>query len=50
MDTTNASIEDTVMVGPEGDAATDNLATRYANLDSPVDRYVCFPSPLFTIA
>ena len=48
MDTTNASIEDVVMVGPEGDAVTDNLATRYANLDSPADRYVCFPSPLFT--
>ena len=47
MDTTIASTEDAVMFGPEGDAVTDKLATRYANLNSPTDRYVCFPSPPF---
>jgi hypothetical protein len=48
--TTAAATEDAVVGGPDADAATDNLATRYANLDSPADRYVCFPfSPLFTI-
>lgn len=41
--TTAAAMEDAVMVGP--DAATDNLATRYANLDSPADRYVLLPFP-----
>lgn len=49
---TTAATEDAVVSGPDADAATDNLATRYANLDSPADRYVCFPfsPPLFTIA
>jgi hypothetical protein len=51
MDTTTgttAATEDAVVGGADADAATDNLATRYANLDSPADRYVCFPfSPLF---
>jgi hypothetical protein len=52
MDTTTTSTtvatEDAVVGGPDADAATDNLATRYANLDSSADRYVCFPfSPLF---
>lgn len=46
--TTAAATEDAVVGGPDADGATDNLATRYANLDSPADRYVCFPfSPLF---
>lgn len=44
---TTAAIEDAVMV----DAATDNLAARFANLDSPADRYVySLPALLFTIA
>jgi hypothetical protein len=48
--TTTAATEDAVVSGADADAATDKLATRYANLDSPADRYVCFPfSPLFTI-
>jgi hypothetical protein len=48
--TTTAATEDAVVGGSDADAATDSLATRYANLDSPADRYVCFPfSPLFTI-
>ena len=50
MDTTTtatAATEDAVMGGPD-DTATDKLATRYANLYSPADRYVCFPfSPPF---
>lgn len=47
--TTAAATEDAVVGGPDADAATDNLATRYANLDSPADRYVCFPfSPPFS--
>jgi hypothetical protein len=54
MDTTTATtaaIEDAVMAGPDSDAATDNLAARFANLDSPADRYVySLPPPLFTIA
>lgn len=45
--TTTAATEDAVVGGPDADAATDNLATRYANLDSPADRYVCFPFPPF---
>ena len=50
--TTNSTVatEDAVVGGPDADAATDKLATRYANLDSPADRYVCTPfSPLFAI-
>lgn len=51
MDTTTtatAATEDAVMGGPDADTATDKLATRYANLYSPADRYVCFPfSPPF---
>ena len=46
--TTTAATEDAVMGGPDADAVTDNLATRYANLDSPADRYVYFPSPPFS--
>lgn len=47
--TTTAATEDAVVGGPDADAATDNLATRYATLDSPADRYVCFPlSPPFS--
>jgi len=38
--TTTATTEDAVVGGPNADATTDNLATRYANLDSPADRYV----------
>jgi hypothetical protein len=48
MDTTAAAMEDAVMVGPDADAATDDLATWYANLDSLADRYVCFPFPPFS--
>jgi hypothetical protein len=47
--TTAAATEDAVVGGRDADAATDNLAIRYANLDSPADRYVCFPfSPPFS--
>jgi hypothetical protein len=35
---TTAATEGAVVGGPDADAATDNLATRYANLDSPADR------------
>jgi hypothetical protein len=41
--TTTAATEDAVMAGPDADAATDNLVARFANLNSPADRYVCFP-------
>jgi hypothetical protein len=51
MDTSTAAVEDAVMVGAESDAATDNLAARFADLNSPADRYVySLPPPLFTIA
>ncbi len=46
--TTTAATEDAVMGGPDADAATDNLVTRFANLDSSADRYVCFPCPPFS--
>lgn len=36
--TTTAATEDAVVGGPDANVATDNLATRYANLDSPADR------------
>lgn len=54
MDTTTtatAATEDAVMGAPDADTVTDKLATRYANLHSPADRYVCFPfsPPFFTI-
>jgi hypothetical protein len=38
MDTSTAAVEDAVMVGAESDAATDNLAARFADLNSPADR------------
>jgi hypothetical protein len=48
MDTTTSTTpatEDAVMGGPDAD----NLATLFANLDSPADRYVLPFSPLFAI-